>query len=141
MESGLLRFDMEYKINLNKEEIIRMDEACDLYKNGDFLQALPILKNLSESNPTSPMLKATLANLYWELEKVEIAIKLFYEAVELGAKSEKISRGLMQILWEQQKEAEAVNEIQRFINTGEASKEYIDMALEINNKREFNITI
>lgn len=132
---------MEYKINLNKEERVKMDEACGLYKNGNLSDALPILEKLSKSNPTSPMLKATLANLYWDLEKVEIAIELFYEAIELGPNSEKISRGLMHILWERKKEAEAVNEIQRFINTGEASKEYIDMALEINNKRGFNITI
>jgi len=130
---------MEYKIELNSEEKVRMDQVRDFYKEEELDKALPILEELYKSHPLSPMLVATLANLHWDLKNITIAIELFHRAVKLGPESEKISRGLLHILWEQHDEVSAVKEIQRFIDTGNASKEYIEMALEINLKRDFNI--
>jgi len=132
---------MDNKIDLNSEDKIRMDKACELYKEGSLNEALPILEKLYKSHLTSPMLVATLANLYWDLNNIEKALELFQNAVNLGPDSEKISRGLFHILWEQDDETNAVKEIQRFINTGHASDEYIEMALEIKSKRGFDIRI
>ncbi len=116
-----------------------MKEAENLYKDNRLKDALLIYEELRESHPLSPSLLVITADLYLVFGRVDDAINSFNKAVELQPKSEKISRGLMHILWDQKKEMETVNEIQRFINTGEASKEYIDIALEINNKKDFNI--
>jgi len=132
---------MEYKIELSEGEKLEMDSASRLYKLGNLEEALPILEKLSLSHSTSPMLVATLANLHWDLKNIDKAIELFNTAVKLGPKSEKISRGLFHILWEKSDEINAVAEIQRFIDTGCASAEYINMASEINLKKGLNIKI
>ena len=132
---------MEYKVEISDEEKALMDQGSGLYKQGALKKALPIFLQLSQAHPESPMLTATLANLYWDLGNIETAEGLFYKAVTIGPKSEKISRGLLHILWEQNKEPDAVNEIQRFLNEGEASESYIDIAKEINLKRKFSIII
>lgn len=132
---------MEYKVILNDEEKLKMDQASKHYKEDRLDMALPILDGLHKAHPSSPMLTATLANLYWDLNNYAKATELFYQAVDLGPYSEKISRGLFHILWEQHNEDAAVKEIQRFINEGEPSKEYIEMALEINSKRNYNIKV
>lgn len=132
---------MEYKLSLNSEERRKMDYVCDLYKEGDLDQALPLLEELYKSHPLEPMLTATLANLYWDIKEIEKALELFHKAVKLGPESEKISRGLFHILWEQGDEVGAINEIQRFLDTGGASQEYKEIAVEMNVKRGFGIKI
>lgn len=132
---------MERKLKLDNDEKLKMDHACKLYKEGNLEGSLPILNDIYNSHPKEPILVATLANLHWDIKKIVEAIELFHKAVDLDPNSEKISRGLFHILWEQGEEEDAVKELQRFINTNNASEEYVEIALEINEKRNYNISI
>ena len=80
---------MDYKINLNKEDKIKMNYVCKLYKEGDLNKVLPILEELHKLHLSSPMLTATLANLYWDLNNIDKALELFRKAVKLGPYSGK----------------------------------------------------
>ncbi|WP_163834677.1 tetratricopeptide repeat protein [Spartinivicinus ruber] len=132
---------MLHKLSLNEVDKVLFEQGTDLYKNGALNKALPIFESLSQANPESPMLTATLANLYWDLGRIDIATEFFYKAVKLGPKSEKISRGLMHILWEQDKKTAAIKEVQRFLKEGNASESYIEIAKEVNLKMNANISI
>lgn len=133
--------DIAMTDTFSTEDKKKFEIAQEFSKKGDLINTLKILKELVYDNPSSGIMNAMLANTHWELGDLEVAQKYFKTAVELSPSSEKISRGLFHILWEQGDEVSAVNEIQRFISTGNASSEYKEMALEIKSKRGFNIKL
>ena len=132
---------MTSKKNLTATEKELFKKASYLYENGKINDALPILKSLYESNPASPVLTATLANTFWDLGDNTKAEKLFYKAVSLSQKSERISLGLFHFLWEKGDRDNAVREIKRFTENSILTGHYLEIASDINQKTEYYIDI
>ena len=61
---------------------------------------------------------------------------LFYEAIDLSPKSERISLSLFHLLWEKDDRKNAVREIKRFSENSVLSNHYLEIAREINQKTD-----
>ncbi len=109
----------------------KFSKAQELSKSGDLHGALEVLQELVIMQPTSAVLCATLAGIYWELDDLKEAENNFRNAVELAPGSETSSLGLFHCLWEQDRKDEAFEEMKRFQSVS-YSKDYEDIVKEIN---------
>lgn len=132
---------MGNKRKFSEAERALFKKAGDLYKKGKIKEALPILKSLYESNPTSPAFTATLANTFWDLGDTTKAGELFSKAVDISPKSELTSLGLFHLLWEKGKRGKAVREIERFSRNSVLSDEYLGVVKEINQTTDYSVDV
>ena len=91
-------------------------------KAGDFKNSKMIMEELVSQNPDSSVFHAVLANAYWDMKKIELAISEFKKAVELSPQSETASLGLLHCLWGEGNEEEALEEMKRFVANSHSSE-------------------
>jgi len=89
------------------------------------------LNELIAKYPKNGLLRAVLANNYWDLGILDKAEIEFNEAVKLYPKNEHCSLGFFHFLWEQDKQIEALDEIKRFLSIAK-SAEYDEILKGIN---------
>lgn len=108
-------------------------KAAELYELGNLSEALTLLEELAASNPDSSKIIATLANTYWDLDKIDDALKNFKKAVELAPDWEDASLGLFHCLWDNDHRNEALEEAKRYMSIS-PSEDYEKIIKEINEK-------
>ncbi len=105
-------------------------EAIQLRDAGDLRGALTLLRELSQTVHDSAALFAVLGGIYWELKELDEAIECFLKATELAPRSETASLGLFHSLWQQGREAQALDECKRFMELSD-SEDYRSIIAEI----------
>ncbi len=126
---------------MSNERYVDMDkkaellEASELTNKGDYNGACKLLEHLCKLYPDSHLIVASLANAYWNLDRLDDAITYYKVSTKLSPKFEQASLGLFHCLWEQDKREVALEEVKRF-QTISYSKDYEEIVKEINEKSE-----
>jgi Flp pilus assembly protein TadD len=107
-------------------------EAQDQARSGNKRIAINMMQSLAQEYPKLGLLRAVLAKYYWDIGDLFQAELEFRKAVEACPKNEKCSLGLFHILWEQDKQFEALEEMKRFLNISN-SVEYQEILRAIND--------
>lgn len=126
---------MAIKLSKRDEEKFRL--AQDLSRQGDLHGTLLMMKELVESNPDIGILRAGLANDYWDIGDIESAEREFKNAIALIPNSERASLGFFHCLWEQGKQDAALEELNRFMSLMD-SDEYAEILKAIQQKYSIN---
>ena len=116
-------FDKSFEKNFN--------QALSLKNDNKLLEALKIFKQLESENTDYYMTFAMIGDIYWDLGKLDDAAQNFKKAVKLNPNSEKVSIAYFNVLWEQDKKNEALEEMKRFL-TNNKSESYQKILNEIN---------
>ena len=99
------------------------DEAVRLKRQGNFKDALSVLRKLHRSAPNDASTCALIGEINWSQGKLGIAIRWLSKATREAPRSELASLGLFHVLWEANKEGLALAEMNRFLAISD-SKEY-----------------
>lgn len=117
---------------VSNQERDLLDHAKDLSSNGNFEGSLIPLRKLVELDGSCAIYHGMLGNMLWELKRHKEAEVILKKAVDLSPESEAISTNLFHVLWEQDKNDLAFEEIKRFTKlTG--SNSYDEIIKEINS--------
>ena len=117
---------------ITNEERRLLDQAKELSLNSDFEDSLIPLQKLVKIDSSCAIYHGMLGNILWELNRLEEAETTLNIAINLSPESEPISTNLFHVLWEQDKNDLAFEEIKRFTKlTG--SNTYDEIIQEINN--------
>jgi tetratricopeptide (TPR) repeat protein len=107
-------------------------EAVRLKDSGDLNGAKSILEDLTELDPLSPSILATLGDVYWDMQDLPNALVTFRKAIELKPCCEPISLSVFSVLWNLRRFDEALSEAQRFLPLSD-SDEYQSILQAIND--------
>ena len=116
---------------VSQEDRKKFEQAQRVYEAKDYEGAQEILSELVAANPDHALLRAVLANTYWDLGRIDEALCEFEKAVLLDPASEKVSLGRFHCLWEQGDKIKALDEAKRFLLISE-SEEYQNILSSIN---------
>ena len=111
---------------MNRNLRKRFDEAVELKRNGQFSLAKEILEDLVKIDTGTAAIFAVLGNVCWEMRLLHEAATAFKTATKLSPKSEAASLGLFHVLLEMERQAEALEEAQRFLEVA-YSETYIEI--------------
>ena len=115
-----------------KEELREaFSKAVKLREGGDLESAKGILLALSQSDPGSALIFATLGHTYWDMNSREEAVEAFERATGLDPNFEAASLGLFHCLWQLGRRNEAFEELKRY-QTLSDSQEYREIVAAIN---------
>mgnify|MGYP003340999405 CR=1 FL=1 len=89
---GLLNLNLFSEQKLNYKKLA--DSASTLYKNGKFDQTLTIYKSIIESGCESWKLHFNLANCYFKMNKLGLAIAHYEKALKINPESEDVKLNL-----------------------------------------------
>jgi tetratricopeptide (TPR) repeat protein len=111
----------------------KVSHASELVKLGKFDDACSLLESLHNEHPSSLLVAKSLANVLWNLDKIDDAIYYYTYALNLSPESEDASLGLFHCLLESDRDDEAFNELRRFLSVAD-SEEYRSILKELNNQ-------
>ncbi len=106
-------------------------EASEHANSGNFEAASKLLEQLLKEYSDSSLVSASLANAYWNLERLDDAVTYYKLSISLSPDFEQASLGLFHCLWDQGEKDEAFEEIKRFMLIAD-SEEYRKIIDEIN---------
>jgi tetratricopeptide (TPR) repeat protein len=115
----------------NNENIFQ--DAVNLRDQGKFNEALVVLERLFSKNPRNLAILLVMADLNWDLGRLDKAADFFRFAIDVPHNSEPASLGLFHCLWKMGKKVEALDEMKRFMSIS-YSKDYAEILNEINEK-------
>ena len=97
-------------------------------------KGVQFLSELVEVYPSLGKLRAVYANSLWAKGDRDLAMREFQKATVHAPKSKIVSLGLFHILWEQGKENDAFEEMERLTSLGVRCEDYEEIVREINDK-------
>ena len=117
---------------LHNEKIFQ--DAVKLRDQGKFNEALAVLERLFLKDPRNLAILLVMADLNWDLGRLDKAADFFKLAIDSSYNSEPASLGLFHCLWKMGQKVEALDEMKRFMSIS-YSKDYAEILNEINEKR------
>jgi len=103
------------KIRYKKSDKRLFNFAIATRDEGNYDEAIKIMKKLVISTPHSPAYNGMLGGFYFETEKYYQALRYFKIASKLNPKSELASLGYFHSLWELNYLKAALNEMNRYL--------------------------
>lgn len=109
----------------------KFNQALSLKNDKKLVESLEIFKQLETEEVDYYLTFTMMGDIYWDLGELDDASKYFEKAVKLNPDSEKVSIAYFNVLWENEKKVEALNEMKRFLTNNE-SETYQEILKEIN---------
>jgi predicted Zn-dependent protease len=117
----------------------RFERAIELRNSGDIDNALVILNELIRDDPEYHYSYIIIGDIYWDMKEIDKAINAFKKATILSPSSEKCSLCLFHVLWENEREEEALEEMKRFLKDYKSDEYNIilkEIVEKLNGKKE-----